>query len=133
MSSTLPISKIAWPDSWLNVKSSFDRSSRIQILFEPIFLFFDRFCICVCDFFSHSFALQECIRADLFVAEMRIHVHVRSGMPQFLGGEVRFCGVVRNVLCSSLVFPFVISFQRLSTSVLEVECCCSWLCPFFST
>ena len=61
---------------------------------------FNRFRIRLCDFFFHSFALYECIRGDFSVAEMSIHIHVRSGMPQFPGGEVRFCGVVpeRRVL-----------------------------------
>ena len=40
MSSTSPISKIAWLDSWLNILFSFARSSRIQILFEPILILF---------------------------------------------------------------------------------------------
>ena len=44
--------------------------------------------------------------ADFFVTDISIHIHVRSGMPQFRVGEIRFCGVVLNALCYSLVFPF---------------------------
>ena len=59
----------------------------------------------LCDFF-HSFVLQECMCADFFVTDMSIHILVRSCMPQFPVGEIGFCGVVRNVLCSILVSPF---------------------------
>ena len=38
MSSTLPISKMAWLDSLLNTIFSFARSSRILILFDPILI-----------------------------------------------------------------------------------------------
>ena len=53
-------------------------------------------------------------------------------MPQFPVGQIHFCGVVRNVFYSSLVFPFVPCFQRLGASVSAVGCCCFCrLCQFF--
>ena len=126
MSSTLPISKIAWLDSWLNTIFSFTRSSRIQILFQPILIHSLAFCIRICEFLFHSFVLQECICADFFVTEMSVHIHVRSGMRQ-----IHFWGAVRDVLYSSLVFLFFVPcFQRPGTSVSEVGCCC-WLCQVF--
>ena len=89
---------------------SFARSSRnanfVQTNFDS------SICFCICLF--HSFDLQECIRADFFVVEMNIHI-------QFPVSEIRFCGVIRNVLCSSLVLFFISLFQMLGTSVSEVD------------
>ena len=53
---TLPISKIAWLDSLLNI---------------------------MCSFANHSFVLQECMCADFFVTDMSIRIVVRSCMLQF--------------------------------------------------
>ena len=114
MSSTLPTSKIAWIDSWLNIMFSFARSSPIQIFVRNNVDSFIRFCIRLCDFFFHSFALQECIRADFFVAEMSIHIHVRSGMP-LLPLWARSASVKRSVTSCAPAWTslFVPCFQRL--------------------
>ena len=57
MSFTLHISKIAWQDSWLNTIFFFARSSRMRILFEPVFDSFNLFCICFGNFFFRSVSL----------------------------------------------------------------------------
>ena len=90
---------------------SLAKSSRIKIgsnqncILSIAFVF-----VCIVSSFT-CFGLYECTRADFFVTEMSIHLHVRIGVHQFPGGEVRFCGVVRDVLCSSLVFSFCPMFQ----------------------
>ena len=71
---------------------------------------FNRLCIRLCNFFFHSFGLWECIRADLLLPRWVSNIHVRIGMPSVSKCWVRFCGVVRDVLCSSLVLPFCLPF-----------------------
>ena len=127
MSSTLPISKVVWLDFLakhhvllrrLFANTNFDRTN------------FDsscRICILLCSFFFPSVALQECIRADLFVTKKSTDIHVRSCMPNFL--VARSASVEWSVTSCATAwsFLFVHCSQRLGTSVLEVECCCCWL------
>ena len=85
---------------------SFVRTSRVQILFEAISILSIGFVFVSA---LSSFTASLCKNA---FDEMSIHIHVRSGMPQFPGGDVRCCGVVRNVLCSSLVLPLCHRFSE---------------------
>ena len=95
-----------------------DRSSRIQILFEPILILsIPSVFVSALSSFTASFCKNAFV-LNFFVAEMNIHIHVRSGMPQFPGGEVRFCGVVRNVLCSSSVLPLCPQFPEVRSGML---------------
>ena len=81
MSSTFPISKIAWLDSWLT-SCSLSPGLRISLVFVSAI---------------SSFTASAC--------------HIRTSLPQFPGGQFRFCGVVRNALCSSPMLPFCLLFQ----------------------
>ena len=55
---------------------------------------------------SSSFTTSSFKSACVF----NVHIHVWRGMLQFPGGKLRFYGVVRNVLCFSLIFPFYTLF-----------------------
>ena len=71
MSSTLPISKIAWPNSWLNIMFSFARCPRTNF-FRTNFDSFNRFCIRLYDFFFHSFpstSIFEVVCPSVLVAK----------------------------------------------------------------
>ena len=136
MSSTLPISKIAWLHSWLNSTFSFARSSRIP--FGSNFYPFNHFCIRICEFFFQNFVLQECICVDFFVSEMSIHFHVGIETANFLEAtstsvewfETSCTPVWSSLFNHCFEVGTAISFLRLaSASFLQskVRLCQKWV------
>ena len=130
MSSTLPISKTAWLDSWLNIMFSFARSSRIQILFEPILI------LSVTSAFLaavSSFTASACENVSVITPFLRRASvsKIEVVCPSFL--VARFASVEWSVMLCALAHCSLSAsfFKELSTSVPEVECCCCWLCQFF--
>ena len=106
MSSTLPISKIAWLGSWLNIMFFFSKSSRIQILFEPILILSISFVFVSA---ISSFTTSAC--ESVFVLRWASISILEVVCLQFPGSQFRFCGVVRNALCSSPMLPFCLLVQ----------------------
>ena len=123
MSFTLHISKKAWLDSWLNTTISFARSSRIQIVFEPILILSVAFVFVSVSSSFNRFVFRECICADFFFTEVSIHIDFRSGLIHVSRYLVRFCDVFRDVLPLCLLSKVVLCFQRLGTSVCDTGCC----------
>ena len=133
MSSTLPISKTAWLDSWLNIMFSFARSSRIHFCSNQFWFCVNRFCTSLCDFFSFTASacknalrstsiLPRWVSTSMFEVVCLSFLVARSASVEW---SVTSCAPAWSPL-------FDPCFHRLGTSVPEVECCgCGWLCHFF--
>ena len=119
MGSTFHMSWTTWVDSWLNSMLSFARSSRIQKFFEP---FFNSFNILIIRVLTWT-----CTRSDVDIISVALILWRQKDCSQLPGAwsTSRMCFEPSWTSGkSSLFLPF---FQKLGTSVPEVECCC-WHC-----
>ena len=116
ISSTLPISEIARLDSSLNTIFSSARSSRIQILFEPIFSLSISWLFA--SLFENASVMTSC---SLRWVPTSTFETVRLMFPTAISTSVAFFVSSRT---PALLSQIATSFEMLSTPSMRVSCCC---------